>query len=313
MKPEFSIEGIRDNVVSIRLTDGSGIVDDVAEVCVNYIKEDIDVPKELKIALGYRETGVFPMGIYTVSEITVQSPPKTLLIKAHGTNLNTSLKKKVFREWHQITLENLVKEIAQKHGYKYKVAEEFKNVMILHASQTDESDINLLTRIAEEREAIAKPAGGFILFIPKGMAKSATGKALGTTTIRPQDTINWKVHFTIRDKYNSVVAKWHSYEKGEALSETAGSGEPIYAIQTIYPSAELALSAANAKLRQLKRKNESLNMTMPGNPRIFAEAKVNLIGFNQAVDGEWVINRAEHILDSKGYQTTIEAAISKAY
>ncbi|BET35769.1 hypothetical protein wScaTNS_09820 [Wolbachia pipientis] len=222
MQPDFIIdkcESIKDRVISLHLTDESGIIDDVVEVCVDYRDEDIDIPNELNIALGYKEIGIFPMGIYTVNEVTIQGPPKTLLIKAHATNLRISLKAKVSKEWHQITIENLVKEIAQKHGYGHKVAEEFKNVLIPHINQADESDISLLTKIATEREAMAKLAGGYILFISKNMAKSATGKALGTTTIRPQDTINWKVHFTVRDKYNSVVAKWHSYEKVKLLKK----------------------------------------------------------------------------------------------
>ncbi|QVU16143.1 MULTISPECIES: contractile injection system protein, VgrG/Pvc8 family [unclassified Wolbachia] len=314
MQPDFIIdkcESIKDRVISLHLTDESGIIDDVVEVCVDYRDEDIDIPNELNIALGYKETGIFPMGIYTVNEVTIQGPPKTLLIKAHATNLRISLKAKVSKEWHQITIENLVKEIAQKHGYGHKVAEEFKNVLIPHINQADESDISLLTKIVTEREAMAKLAGGYILFISKNMAKSATGKALGTTTIRPQDTINWKVHFTVRDKYNSVVAKWHSYEKGETIKETVGSGEPSYIMLELYSNAESALSAANAKLKQLKLNNETLDVTMPGNPQIFAEAKLNLLGFNQALDGEWIINRAEHTLNSSGYLTMLSASLSK--
>ncbi|MFT4314058.1 MAG: phage tail protein, partial [Wolbachia pipientis] len=184
MQPDFIIdkcESIKDRVISLRLTDESGTIDDVVEVHVDYRDEDIDIPNELNIALGYRETDVLPMGVYTVNEITVQSPPKTLLIKAHATNLRLSLKEKVSKEWHQITLGNLVKEIAEKHGYGCRVAEEFENVLILHINQIEESDISLLTKIAIEREAMAKLAGRYILFIPKGKAKSATGKALGTT------------------------------------------------------------------------------------------------------------------------------------
>ncbi|MFP3034516.1 MAG: phage tail protein, partial [Candidatus Tisiphia sp.] len=303
MQPDFIIdkcESIKDRVISLRLTDESGTIDDVVEVCVDYRDENIDIPNELSIVLGYKETGVVPMGIYTVNEITVQSPPKTLLIKAHATNLRLSLKEKVSKEWHQITLGNLVNEIAEKHGYGCRVAEEFENVLIPHINQTEESDISLLTKIAIEREAMAKLAGGYILFIPKGKAKSATGKALGTTAIRPQDTINWKVHFTV-SRYTSVIAKWHSYEKGETMSETAGTGSPSYTIQTLYSNVESAISAANAKLKQLKRNNAVLDITMPGNPELFAEAKLNLIAFNQAVDGEWIVNRAEHTLNSSGY------------
>ncbi|WP_264337049.1 hypothetical protein [Wolbachia endosymbiont (group B) of Chorthippus brunneus] len=155
MKPEFSIEGIKGHVISVYLTDESGTIDDIAEVCVDYGNENVEVPNELNIALGYKETGIFPMGVYTVNEVTIQGPPQTLLIKAHATNLRISLKAKVSKEWHQITIENLVKEIAQKHGYGYKVAEEFKDILIPHINQIDESDISLLTKIAIENEAMA--------------------------------------------------------------------------------------------------------------------------------------------------------------
>lgn len=313
MQPDFIIdkcESIKDRVISLRLTDESGTIDDVVEVCVDYRDENLNIPNELNISLGYREIGVMPMGVYTINEITVQSPPKTLLIKAHATNLRLSLKEKVSKEWHQITLGNLVKEIAEKHGYRCRVAEEFENVLILHINQIEESDISLLTKIAIEYGAMAKLAGGYILFIPKGKAKSATGKASGTTAIRPQDTMNWKVHFTV-SRYNSVIAKWHSYERGETISETVGSGSPSYTIQMLYSNVESALSAANAKLKQLKRNNAALNITMPGNPELFAEAKLSLLEFHQDIDGQWIIDRAEHVLDRSGYRTSLSASISK--
>ena len=98
MKPDFIINGyesVKDKVISIRLTDESGTIEDVVEIGVDYRDENIATPNELNIALGYRESEVVPMGIYAVNEVTIQSPPKTLLIKAHATNLKISLKKKV--------------------------------------------------------------------------------------------------------------------------------------------------------------------------------------------------------------------------
>lgn len=102
MQPEFVIEGYeltKDCLVSMHITDESGTIEDIAEICVDYRDENIKVPKELKIALGYRETGVLPIGVYTVNEITLQSPPQILTIKAHATNLMISLKEKVSRAW----------------------------------------------------------------------------------------------------------------------------------------------------------------------------------------------------------------------
>jgi phage protein D len=167
----------------------------------------------------------------------------------------------------------------------------------------------LITRLDKEHEALVKPVGGYIIFIPRG-EESAAGKALGTTALTPKDVINWKVNFNVRSKYGSVIAKWHSYEKGETIEEKVGNEEPSYPIQKPYSTAESAIDAANAKLRQLKQSEAKLNVTIPGNPKLFAEAKINLSGFCQEIDGEWVISRAEHILDNRGYQTMVEAVIS---
>lgn len=103
----------------------------------------------------------------------------------------------------------------------------------------------------------------------------------------------------------------HSYEKGETISETVGSGSPSYTMQTLFPNPESALNATNAKLKQLKRNNAVLDITMPSNPELFAEVKLTLLGFHQDIDVEWVIDRVEHVLDSSGYRTALSASISK--
>ncbi|UVW83391.1 phage late control D family protein [Wolbachia endosymbiont of Aedes albopictus] len=247
------------------------------------------------------------MGVYIASEITIQSPPQILRVKCCAANFKGSLKEKTSKEWKEITLGDLVRKIAEKHGYEVKIAQKFEDIFISHITQTDESDINFLRRIGDEHEATVKPIGGHIIFIPKGGGKSATGKVLGTTLLTPKDVINWKVNFNVRSKYGSVIAKWYSYERGETIEEKVGNEEPSYPIHKLYSTAESAISAASAKLRRLKRGEAKLNVTIPGNPELFAEAKINLLGFCQEIDGEWVIERAEHILDNRGYQTMIEA------
>lgn len=315
MRPDFDIIAEdnsiieRSSLISLRIIDESGTMSDEVEICLEHGNNELR--GELEVFLGYKETGLLSMGAYTASEITIQSPPQILGIKCRAANFKGSLKEKTSKEWKEITLGDLVRKIAEKHGYEVKIAQKFEDIFISHIAQTDESDMNFLKRIGDEHEATVKPIGGHIIFIPKGGGKSATGKVLGTTVLTPKDVINWKVNFNVRSKYRSVIAKWYSYERGETIEEKVGNEEPSYPIYKLYPSAESAISAASAKLRRLKRGEAKLNVTIPGNPELFAEAKINLSGFCQEIDGEWVIERAEHILDNRGYQTTIEAAISR--
>lgn len=317
MKPDFSIiadnhsitEKLKSSVISIHITDESGTASDETTIRLKHGMNALELKEELKVFLGYKESGLSFMGVYTASEITIQSPPQILGVKCRAANFKGSLKEKTSKEWKEITLGDLVRKIAEKHGYEAKIAEKFEDIFIPHITQTDESDMNFLKRIGDEHEATIKPVGGHIIFISKGGGKSATGKILGTKLLTPKDVINWKVNFNVRSKYGSVIAKWHSYEKGETIEEKVGNEEPSYPIHKLYPSAESAVSAASAKLRRLKQGEAKLNLTILGNPELFAEAKINLLGFCQEIEGEWVINRAEHILDNRGYRTMIEASI----
>ncbi|XGA08481.1 MAG: contractile injection system protein, VgrG/Pvc8 family [Wolbachia endosymbiont of Xenopsylla cheopis] len=306
----FVIENLKNRLISLRITDESGTMSDEAEICFHYENGALEFAGNLKVFLGYKETGLFPMGVYVANEVTIQSPPQTVRIKAHAANLKKSLKEQVSKQWHQITLGNLVEQIAQKHGYGAKIAEEFKDIFIPHIDQTNESDMNFLTKLGQSYGAIAKPIGGYIIFIPKGKSKSATGKVLGTTSLTPKDVLNWKVNFTVRSRYGSVIANWYDYNRGETIKEKAEDESPSYTLQEVYSNAESAMSAASTKLKQLKRSAVTLNITTVGNPELCAEAKISLSGFCQEVDGEWVINRTEHILNSSGYSTTLAATIS---
>ncbi|MGL9779573.1 MAG: phage late control D family protein [Wolbachia sp.] len=319
MKPDFNIiaesnsitEDLRSSLISLHITDESGTMSDEAEICFEYGSNASELKGELEVFLGYKETGLLSMGVYIASEITIQSPPKILRVKCCAANFKGSLKEKTSREWKEITLGDLVRKIAEKHGYEVKIAQKFEDVFISHIAQTDESDMNFLRRIGDEYEATVKPIRGHVIFISKGEGESATGKVLGTTVLTPKDVINWKVNFNVRSRYKSVIAKWHSYESGETIEEKVGNEEPSYMIYRLYSTAESAINAASAKFRRLKQNEAKLNMTIPGNPELFAEARINLSGFCQEIDGKWAIERVEHVLDSKGYRTMVEAEMNK--
>ncbi|GHM58119.1 MAG: late control protein D [Candidatus Mesenet longicola] len=304
----FVIESLKNRLISLRITDELGTTSDEAEICFNYENGALDFTGNLKVFLGYKETGLIPMGVYVANEVIIQSLPQIVKIKAHAANLKKSLKEQVSKQWHQITLGNLVEQIAQKHGYGAKVAAKFKDILVQHTYQTNESDMSFLTKVAREYGATVKPMGGYIIFVSKEESKSVSGKTLEAIAITPQDVINWQACFTVRNRYNSVIAKWYNYEKGETISETTGISSPSYVIQEVYPSSELALSAAQAKLKQLKRSTATLDITMPGNPQVFTEARLNLAGFGKEIDGKWVINKVEHTLSSRGYLTTLVAS-----
>jgi len=53
----------------------------------------------------------------------------------------------------------------------------------------------------------------------------------------------------------------------------------------------------------------NVSLTLPGNVNASAERKVNLAGFRQGVDGQWVCRRVEHELGDTGFTTRIEGEV----
>ncbi|MGX9349546.1 hypothetical protein, partial [Microbacterium sp. KNMS] len=65
------------------------------------------------------------------------------------------------------------------HDLNDQVSEELANHKIIHIDQ-NESDANLLTRLADEHDAIATIKNGMLLFMPKGKSQTISGQELPT-------------------------------------------------------------------------------------------------------------------------------------
>jgi phage protein D len=87
----------------------------------------------------------------------------------------------------------MVTRIAAEHGLLPKVSEALGAVSVIHLDQNEESDLHLLTRLARESGAVAKPVAGYLLFVSRGEAKSASGRELPTIKVPPSQVIRHRM------------------------------------------------------------------------------------------------------------------------
>ncbi len=301
---------LRDRLLSLSVTDAAGIDSDTLEISLDDRDGVISIPRlgaKLDVRLGYKETGMANLGLYVVDEVGLSGPPDTMTIRGRAADLRAKLKTTRTRPWHGITIGNIVKKIASEHGYTAKVSPELAKQVIAHIDQTGESDLHFLTRLATNRGAISKAAGGLLLFVFRGQAKSATGKDLPTVLLTWQDLSRRDVTLAERGKYASVVATWHSHSKAKEQRITVGSGDPAYTIRHRYPDEASATAAAKARLESLTRGTSTLRFSCPGDVRLGAEGKIEISGARTGVDGPWVLTTVTHRLDSSGYRCDCEA------
>lgn len=304
-------------LLSLEVSDEAGIASDTISIALDNRDLALVAPRKgakLECWMGYEETGLVHMGLFVVDELEAAGPSHGLTIKGKAADMRKEMKEQKTRGWDGITIGDLVKTIGAEHNLIPVVAPALAGVAIPNLAQTNESDMALLTRVAKTYDAVAKPMAGRLLFVPRGEAKSASGKAMGSVALGPGDLKNYRATQADRGKYGAVVAQWHNPATGQPETIKVGNGEgPTHTVRQKYPDADQAQAAATAKMDALARGVGTFSGdVVPGRPSLGAEGKMVVSGLGDIASGTWVITRAVHKLDkSSGLTTSVEGETPK--
>lgn len=103
MTPDFKVIAagvnitpqIKDRLLRLSVTDEAGTKADAVEIGLDDQGGLIGQPTPgapMPVSLGYRETGLIPMGLFTSDEVTVSPPPATLIIRARAAGPGDTIK-----------------------------------------------------------------------------------------------------------------------------------------------------------------------------------------------------------------------------
>ena len=317
MTPDFRIiaNGVnvtaqmKDRMLGLSISDEAGLKSDQAEITLDNRDNAITLPNDLNVPLiistGYKETFLLPMGTYVFDEVTTKGPPDTLIIRGKAANLGGSIQNQKTRNWDDVTLGQIVRTI--EHDLDPKIAQAYQDISYDHLDQTDESDINFLTRLAHDHDAMATVKGQALLFIGKGQGQTASGQPMPPVDIDKIGVIRHAMTWAKRDDFKSVEAYWQNTQTGKKEKVTEGEGSPVKKLRHTYATEDEARRAARAKLSETSRGSKTFNVTIPGNPLIAAEGQINVKGFVEGVNGTWSIVRVRHEIRLSGFTTQIEA------
>ncbi|MCL6284706.1 contractile injection system protein, VgrG/Pvc8 family [Ruegeria sp. 2012CJ41-6] len=323
MTPAFKViaagvnitDQISERLLSLVVTDEAGFKSDRVEITLDDRDNAVELPlpgAPLAVFMGYEETFLAPMGAFTSAEVVAKGPPDRVIIRGKAANLGGSIKAQVTRAWDNSTLSDIAATIAEAHGLKAKVSERFRDIIYGHLDQTDESDINLMTRLAKDHDAIASVKGDTLVFMGKGEGKTAGGVPMPPVPERKTGNIRWSMTLATRGNFRTVEATWHNQQTGTRDKVTAGEGAPVKRLRHAYPDQGEAQRAARAKLDELGRGNDTLSIEMVGDPLIAAEGQILATGFRVGVSGTWSIKSARHRIAGGGFTTSIEAEKPKS-
>ena len=323
MTPEFKVIAngtnitpqIADRLLGLSVSDAAGIKSDQVEIELDDRDTLIELPAPgalLTVFMGYKETGLALMGVFTADEVTAKGPPDTVTIRGKAADMGGSIKGQKTRAWDDRTIGQIVSTIAGEHGLEPKVATAWRDIVYRHLDQTDESDLNFLIRIARDHDAMVSVKGGALLFIGRGTGETASGQPMPPLVVPRKGALRWSMTLMTRGDFKSVEATWHNPETGVREEVTEGEGSPAKRLRHTYPSEAEARRAAHAKLAEMAREGNTLSVTLIGTPALAAGALIKAVGFRGGVAGLWSLTSARHEIKAGGFTTAIEAEIRQS-
>jgi phage protein D len=214
---------LRRRLIQLTHTDNRGFEADTVEIEFDDSDGALDIPPrgaEISLAFGWKHSGVVDKGLFTVTEVAHAGAPDVLTIRAQSADLRSGLSTQRERSFHDTTLGAIVQTIADENDLKPVVSPQLAGQHIDHLDQTNESSANLLTRLAQQFDAIATVKGGRLLFIHAGAGTTASGKALEKLVIVRQSGDRHLFQISDRNTYTAVRALYHDMQqavKGEVI------------------------------------------------------------------------------------------------
>lgn len=303
---------------SLSITDEAGFQSDTLEISLadHDPLNPIELPPtgaELEVWLGYADNLV-RMGLFVADEIELAGWPGEMTIRGRATPYEgskggkTDMQTQKTRAWPKGTkLSAMVAKIAKEHGLQPAVAKSLQSIVLPQFDQTEESDISFLVRVCRKHDAVAKPGGGKLAVAKRGESKNTSGEDMPTVILAATNCTRWSMNTSTRDSEGTVVAFYHDRGQAKRKEVKVGSGDPVRRLRHNFPDKAAAEKAAQAELDKRGRRKNKLSATMPGDPTLTAEAKLQLVGFRQGVPTDWVITRVQHQFEaSGGYSCDVE-------
>jgi len=305
---------INQRLISIRTSDEAGLKSDTCSIELDDRDGLIALPRhgaKLSVYLGYTIRGLVLLGVYTVDEVEMFGFPQTIRINAKAADMREDLKSQKTRSFDNVTLGDLVNTIAGENGLTGKVASELASVSFTHIDQSEESDMHFLTRLAEQHNGVAKVTNDLLILAQSGLSKSLSGQSLKYIAINKSMCSSFRATLADRGKYAAATATWHNKATGQKVAVSTSTEKPAYTLRHTYDTEQQAIDAAKAKLEKLSQGASTVELNLAvGNPNLFAESPLLLMGFRAGIDGgDWTAKRVEHDFSPGGFTTRIEAEI----
>jgi phage protein D len=327
--PRIRVSGPGSGIINSRLVsweriDAAGFQSDQISLTLDTVGQS-GLPKEgaiLHFFEGY-DDNLVDKGEFKITRIVPRLFPSMMTIIAtaapYQVEDNTGFKERRTRTFTDISLAELFRQVVIPHGFSPRVASEFETILLSHVDQVNESDSAFLTRLAKERDAIAKPVNELYVLAKSGQVKTVTQQQMSSTKVMvpssndPSDLkhfINCQLEKASRTNVSGVKAKWINHSIGQEHEVQSGQA-PFKVLRQAYESESTAMQACTDELIKVNRQSSRVRLDLPGDPFLVAEGLLILNStFPPEMAGTWSIDKVTARGDkSGGYRCSVEATV----
>ncbi|MHA3078845.1 contractile injection system protein, VgrG/Pvc8 family [Acinetobacter sp. ANC 5502] len=303
-------------LISLNMQDNRGMVADSVDITLDDSDNILEIPSmgvELELWLGWSDTGLIYKGKFLVTSCSHSGAPDTLHIAAEANDLAEAFRQKHERSFHKKTVQEVFETIAFDYDLKVIVHPSIANRSVGHLDQND-SDANIMTRIADENDAIATVKNGTLLCMPIGESQTASGLDLPEVelTRTDGDQHNFSMGQS-NNKVDAVKAYYHDKTKGEKQYVIYGSTtDNPKEVRFVHRDKKTAELAAKAEFNRCKRAEMALSYTLAkGRADLIPEQQITFVGLKPQIDEiVWLGKTITHDLsESSGYTTKVDLEI----
>ena len=306
MTPLFKVEAngadvtaqLQKDLSSISFSDEDGNQSDeiTLKVAGNFSRPKYQ--DEIKLWLGYEEVGLFYCGVFKVQ--STQRDKYSLTISATGADFSSALKQKRDTSYEKISLKDVAHIVASRHELKLK--SDYEDMFMPHLSQTNESDLHMMKRLAKDYNGIFSIKNGTLVFL-KRIKENMASDELPVFEIDLSECEDYIIKHSDKTIYGACEASWHDTKENKVKSVTVGNGTPVLKLKGNFKTPAEAKAKAEAKLQSANRGSKSGSISMYGK-EIYAGGMLKLIGAGED-DGEYTIKSVNHSLDG-GWKMRVE-------
>ncbi|WP_110687006.1 contractile injection system protein, VgrG/Pvc8 family [Salinicola aestuarinus] len=305
---------INGRLVTLRVTSQRGGEADQLDLTLADHDGQLAIPPggaSLNVAIGWTDEGLIDRGVFVVDEVEHSGAPDRLTLRARAADMRKLLPGKRSQSWHDVTLAEIVRTIAGRHALEPIIGETLGGIRVGHIDQTDESDLNFLTRLGERFDAIAAVKSERMLFTLAGEALTASGLALPSVTLTRRDGDRHRYSRTDRDSYTGVRAYWNDTDGAERQPVIAGTDDKLKDLRATYATEADALEAARSGWRRIRRGEATFELNLAhGRADLAPETPITLSGWKPEIDGAgWIVTEVEDTLDDSGYVTRVRCEL----